>query len=103
MEFNGEIHPKEKAKELILKFWNEEIKTSYIKDGVINIQSKQHLYEKDARKFALIVAEEFLKESKMNDLEIVVAEKEKIMRTLIEVPCKYWTEVKKEIQNYSFK
>lgn len=80
--------PKEKAKELVLKYWNLPIKMNHIIDGVIHIETQKHLYENDAKQCALIAVDEIL-----NALQIDAGNWIRYSETK-----KYWQEVKQEIQ-----
>lgn len=75
--------PKEKAKELVLKYWNLPIIMNHIIDGVIHIETNKHLYENDAKQCALIAVDEILK--------ITWADKFLTVED-------YWKEVKEEIE-----
>ena len=80
---------KEKAKELVLKYWNLPIKMNHIIDGVIHIENQKHLYENDAKQCALIAVDEIILSLTANAVDWIRWEQTK----------KFWQEVKQEIEN----
>lgn len=85
--------PKEKAKELVLKYWNLPIKMNHIIDGVIHIETDKHLYEKDAKQCALIAVDEIL-----NARETVNSHINQHCESNLFDFMQYWQQVKQEIE-----
>lgn len=76
--------PKEKAKELVLKYWNLPTTFQYINDGVIFVENS-HINKKAAKQCALIAVDEILKAIKSTPADYGSS-------------WTYWEQVKNEIE-----
>ena len=89
--------PKEKAVELIYKYWNTKVETIHVKESII---SKELAIKELAIKCALIAVDEILNTRPGSPYPQYVGLVVNGVYNIINYPDKYWQEVKQEILKF---